>query len=67
MPITQAQLSAKIKAAMELNSDNPDVNIEEARQHLADEIAAGVAEFTIGRLTTGTASNGASVTTTIQV
>ncbi|WP_435135706.1 hypothetical protein [Formosa sp. A9] len=66
MPITQEQLSAKIRQAMDIMSDNPEIDIEEARQHLADEIAAGVAEFTIGRTTTGTASNGAAVTTTIQ-
>lgn len=64
--ITQQQLAAKIKEAMELNSDDPEVNIEEARKHLADEIAEGVAQFVIGRQTTvtGTSATGGAVTGT---
>lgn len=66
MAITQQQLSAKIQAAMELNSDDPQVNIEAARKHLADEIAEGVAQFVIGRETvvTGTSATGGPVTGT---
>lgn len=51
---------------MELHSDDPDVDINVARQHLADEIAEGVAQFTIGRETTvtGTSATGGPVTGT---
>lgn len=68
MPITQQQLSDKIKAAMEFSSDDPDVDIEAARQHLANEIAEGVALFVIGRTTlvTGVQSGGSTATGTIQ-
>ncbi len=64
--ITQQQLAAKIKEAMELKSNDPEVNIEEARNHLADEIAEGVAQFVIGRQTTvtGTSATGGAVTGT---
>ena len=64
--ITQVQLAAKIKSAMELNSDDPEVNIEEARNHLANEIAEGIAQFVIGRQTTvtGTSATGGAVTGT---
>lgn len=67
MPITQEQLSAKIKAAMNFHSDDPEVDIEAARQHLADEIAAGVAEFTVGRETTvvGVQTGGSTAVGTI--
>lgn len=63
MPITEAQLAAKFLAAMNFHSDNPDVDINEARQHLANELAAGVKEFTVGRETTviGTSATGGSV------
>lgn len=66
MPISQAELAAKIKTAMDFKSDDPDVDIDEARQHLADEIAEGIAQFTVGRETTvtGTGYNGAAVTGT---
>lgn len=49
MAITEAQLAEKIKQAMNYHSDNPDINIGDARQHLANEIAEGVAQFVIGR------------------
>lgn len=66
MPISQAQLSAKIKAAMEFNSDDPEVDIPAARQHFADELAEAIAQFTVGRETTvtGTSANGGAVTGT---
>lgn len=66
MPISQEALSAKIKAAMDLFSDNPEINIEEARQHLADEIAEGVAQFVVGRETNvvGTSATGGAVSGT---
>lgn len=68
MAITEAQLAAKIKAAMDFNSDDPQVNIDQARQHLADEIAQGVAEFVIGRqtLVSGVQPGGATATGIIQ-
>lgn len=64
--ISQAELAAKIKAAMDFNSDDPEVNIEAARQHFADELAEGIAQFTVGRETsvTGTSATGGAVTGT---
>lgn len=66
MPISQAQLAAKIKAAMEFHSDNPEVNIPEARQHFANQLAEAIVQFTVGRetLVTGTSATGGSVTGT---
>lgn len=66
MPISKAQLSAKIKAAMEFNSDDPEVDIPQARQHFADELADAIEQFTVGRETTvtGTSATGGAVTGT---
>lgn len=66
MPITEAQLAEKFKAALDARSGDPDVDIEEARQKLADELAEGVAQFVIGRQTTvtGTSATGGAVTGT---
>ncbi|GLB51700.1 hypothetical protein NBRC110019_07390 [Neptunitalea chrysea] len=66
MAITEEQLAAKFKAAFEFGSDDPNINVAEARQHLADELANGVAQFVIGRQTavTGTSATGGAVTGT---
>lgn len=68
MPITQSQLAAKIKAALDFDSDDPDVDIEDARNHFANEIAEGIAEFTIGRSVSvvGVQTGGGTATGTIQ-
>lgn len=50
MAITQQQLSDRFKAALDLKSDDPNVNIQEARQQLADDLAAAVNDFVVGRL-----------------
>lgn len=52
MPITQEQLAAKFKQALDNDSNNPEVNIGDARQRLANELAEGVAQFVIGRQVT---------------
>ncbi len=64
--ITEAQLSAKIKAVLDLKSGDPEVNIEEARQSLADELAQAIAQFVQARTTivTGTSATGGAVTGT---
>ncbi|MEO2080603.1 MAG: hypothetical protein ABGW88_13665 [Leeuwenhoekiella sp.] len=66
MPITEAKLAAKFKAALDARSDDPEVDIEAARQQLANELAEGVAQFVIGRETTvtGTSTSGGPVTGT---
>lgn len=60
MPISEAQLAAKFKAALDLDSNDPEVDIEAARQRLANELAEGVAQYVNGRETTvtGTGYNG---------
>lgn len=49
MPLTQAQLSAAIKAAMDAQSNSSEINPAEARQQEADAIAAAIAAFVQGR------------------
>jgi hypothetical protein len=64
--ISEEQLADKIEAAMDLFSDEPEINIAEARKHLAKEIAEGVKMFVVGRETTvtGTSATGGPVTGT---
>ncbi|MFY0714132.1 hypothetical protein J1D01_10675 [Seonamhaeicola sp. NFXS20] len=66
MPISQAQLADKIEAALKYNSDDPEVDIPQARKHFANELAEAIAQFTIGRETTvtGTSATGGAVTGT---
>ncbi|MDC9722361.1 MAG: hypothetical protein PSN34_06260 [Urechidicola sp.] len=49
--ITEPQLSARIKAALDAKSDDPSVNTVDARQHLADELASAINDFVVGRTT----------------
>lgn len=64
--ITEAQLAQKIKTAFDFDSDKEGIKPEEARQRQANEIAAAVAQFVIGRTTTitGTSATGGPVTGT---
>lgn len=64
--ITEQQLAQKIEDAYDAVSGDSGVNPEQARKQVAQDIAAAVAEFVIGRQTTGTSSDGATVTTIIQ-
>ncbi len=68
MAITQAQLSKKIQNAMDFKSDDPEVDINEARKYLADELAEAVAQFVISRKTaiTGVQPGGGTAIGTIQ-
>lgn len=65
MPITEQQLAKVIQDAFDFDSDR-DVNPAEARQRLAEKIAAGVAEYVVGRTTTvtGSSATGGPVTGT---
>lgn len=66
MPITQQQLSKRIEGILNADSDNENISPAQARKRLANEIAAAVAEFVIGRKTTvtGTSATGGAVTGT---
>ncbi|MEH6405769.1 MAG: hypothetical protein V7767_00665 [Leeuwenhoekiella sp.] len=64
MAITETQLAAKFEAALKAKSDDPNVDIEDARKHLAKELAEGVAQFVIGRETTVVGVQNGSGTTT---
>ena len=66
MAITQQQLAQKIEDAYDSVSNNSNTDPEQARKQVAEDIAAAIAEFVIGRQTTGTSSDGATVNTTIQ-
>jgi hypothetical protein len=67
MAITEQQLSARIKAALDFNSDNPEVDIPTARQQLADDIASAVNDFVVSRTVavTGVQSGSGAVEGTI--
>lgn len=66
MAISESQLATKIKTALDYHSDDPNVDIEAARQQLANDLAAAVAEYVVGRQTTvtGTSATGGAVTGT---
>lgn len=64
MAISETQLAAKFKAALDRDSNNAEVDIEAARQRLADDLAEGVAQFVVGRETvvTGVGYAGTAIT-----
>ncbi len=64
--ITEQQLAQKIEDAYDVVSGDSTIDPEVARKQVAQEIAAAIAQFVIGRQTTGVSSDGATVTTTIQ-
>ncbi|MBB4117858.1 hypothetical protein GGR32_000130 [Mesonia hippocampi] len=66
MPFTQQQLQDAIEEAYDAESNNPNINPEQARKRIAQKLASAISSFVIGRQTTGVSSDGASVTTTIQ-
>lgn len=65
MAITQLQLKARLKSAMDAEADQ-EVSPAEARDRIATEMAAAVNDFVVGRLTTvtGTSVSGGAVTAT---
>jgi len=65
MAITEEQLAIKIEEAYDAVSGDSNVNPEEARKQVAEDLAAAIAQFVIGRQTTGVSSDGATVNTTI--
>lgn len=66
MPITKEQLSARLQAIRNQFSDDPNINIVDARRIIADEEADAINDFVIGRTTTvtGTSATGGAVTGT---
>jgi len=64
--ITEAQLAQGLEDLYNFWSDKVDIIPAEARHQLAIEQANLIAQFVQGRQTTGTSSDGATVTTTIQ-
>lgn len=66
MPFTSQQLQDAIEAAYDAESNNSNIDPEQARKRIAQKLAAAIAGFVIGRQTTGASTDGASVITTIQ-
>lgn len=66
MPITEAQLSARIHAIRNYFNNDPNVDVVAARQAIANEEADAINDFVIGRTTnvTGTSATGGAVTGT---
>lgn len=66
MPANRQATKNKIKAAMDAQSGNSEINPTEARNILAQEFADAVFNAMIGRTVTvtGTTSNGGTFTTT---
>jgi len=64
--ITQAQLAQGLEDLYNFWSDKTDIVPAEARRQFAIGQASLIAQFVQGRETTGTSSDGATVTTTIQ-
>ena len=64
--ITQAQLAQGLEDLYNFWSDKTDIVPAEARRQFAIGQASLIAQFVQGRTTTGTSSDGATVTTTIQ-
>lgn len=66
MPITKEQLSQRLQDIRNQFNDVVDVDIIEARKIIADEEAAAINDFVIGRTTnvTGTSASGGAVTGT---
>ena len=63
MPINEAQLASLITAALNYESDNPNIDPAQARVRIGEKFAAAVSEFTIGRETqvTGTSQSGGNI------
>lgn len=64
--ITEQQLADGLEALYDQWSNNSEINPDEARKQFAIGQASLIAQFVQGRETTGTSSNGATVTTIIQ-
>ena len=66
MPITKEQLSQRLQDIRNQFNDTAGINIIQARKTIADEEAAAINDFVIGRTTTvtGTSVSGGTVTGT---
>ena len=64
--ITEQQLADGLEAIYNQWSDDPTIDVAEARKQIAKEQAKLIAQFVQGRQTTGTGYQGTPITTTIQ-
>jgi len=64
--LTEAELADGLESLYDQWSNDENIDPEAARRSLAEGQASLIAQFVQGRQTTGTSSDGATVTTTIQ-
>ena len=64
MPITKQQLAQRITSALNAQSNDSNIDPEQARVAIGNEIAQAIDDYVIGRTTivTGNSSDGATVT-----